>query len=502
MAVGKVYSRQQERPHLSYHRQALVRGAIALFAALGWSPLQKAQDRQSGPAPSSAQDTYAKLCAGCHGADAHGSQQGPGLADNPGVRGRSVQSLRNVILKGIPSAGMPAFPLPDATVDALVELLKSLNAPAADSSVPGDKAAGKEFFFGAGKCASCHMVYGEGKAIGPDLSNVARELTVDQIRQALLQPSAQIAPGYGLVTIRLRDGGTLRGFARNRTRFDIQVQDLKGEFHPVSLDRVAAVEEEKQSLMPPAKADPRELQNLIAYLSSWSGIRSGPSPVSRGTPEGGIDFSRILNPKPGDWPTYNGNLSGNRYSELKRIDGGNVNKLALRWSFSVPLWAQFFPDTPYYHENMRYYGLETVPLVADGIMYATGPGQVFALDARSGHLIWQYSRPRTPGIVSDASLGTNRGLALLGDKLFMTTDNAHLIALHRVTGRLLWEVVMPDEPQRYGGTVAPLDREGHGGGGCVRRRLGHSRIFGGLQSLQRRARVAPVDCTGEGRTGY
>ena len=119
------------------------------------------------------------------------------------------------------------------------------------------------------------MVYGEGKPIGPDLSNVARELTVDQIRQALLQPSAQIAPGYGLVTVRLRDGGTLRGFARNRTRFDIQLQDLKGEFHPVSLDRVAAVEEEKQSLMPPAKADPRELQNLIAYLSSLSGIRSG-----------------------------------------------------------------------------------------------------------------------------------------------------------------------------------------------------------------------------------
>src|SRR4030095_16361518 len=83
MAVGKVYSRQQERPNLSYHRQALVRGAIVLVAVLGWSPLQKAQDRQSGPAPLSAQDTYAKLCAGCHGADAHGSQQGPGLADNP-----------------------------------------------------------------------------------------------------------------------------------------------------------------------------------------------------------------------------------------------------------------------------------------------------------------------------------------------------------------------------------------------------------------------------------
>jgi PQQ-dependent dehydrogenase (methanol/ethanol family) len=94
--------------------------------------------------------------------------------------------------------------------------------------------------------------------------------------------------------------------------------------------------------------------------------------------------------------------------------------------------------------------------VADGIMYITGPNQAFALDARSGHQIWHYSRPRTPGLVSDASLGTNRGVAILGDKVFMVTDNAHLIALHRVTGRLVWEVVMPDEPQHYGSTVSPL----------------------------------------------
>ena len=361
-----------------------------------------------------------------------------------------------MILKGIPAAGMPPFALSDADVDSLVALLKSLNAPAADATVSGDRAAGKEFFFGEGQCASCHMVYGAGEPIGPDLSNVARELTVDQIRQALLQPSAQITPGYALITVRMRDGSMLRGFARNRTRFDIQLQDLNGAFHPVSLDRVAAVEEEKQSLMPTVKATPREMQDLIAYLSSLSGAVSGNSVSSRGTREGGIDFSRILNPKPGDWLTYNGNLSGNRYSELTRINAANVNKLALRWSFSIPLWSQFLPDTPYYHENMRYFGLETVPVVADGILYATGPGQVFALDARTGNLIWQYSRPRTSGIVSDASLGTNRGVALLGDKLFVATDNAHLIALHRVTGRLLWDVVMPDEPQHYGATGAPL----------------------------------------------
>jgi PQQ-dependent dehydrogenase (methanol/ethanol family) len=416
------------------------------IVALACSSLQ-AQD---------AQTTYDKLCSGCHGADAHGSQQGPGLAGNAGVRRRSVQSLRNVILKGIPAAGMPPFPLPDAQLDSLVALVKSLNAPAADSKAPGDQAAGKEFFFSKGQCATCHMVYGAGEPIGPDLSNVARELTLDQIRQALLQPSAQISAGYALVTVRLRDGAALRGFVRNKTRFDLQLQDLKGVFHSVSLDRVAAIEEEKQSLMPAVKATPGELQNLIAYLSGLSGVHSGAPTSSRTNAEGGVDFSRILKPKAGDWITYNGNVSGNRYSELTQINAANVNKLGLRWTFSIPLWSQFLPDTPYYHENMRYFGLETVPLVADGIMYVTGPNQAFALDARTGHPIWQYSRPRTPGIVSDASLGTNRGVAILGDKVFMATDNAHLIALHRVTGRLLWEVVMPDEAQHYGSTVAPL----------------------------------------------
>ena len=89
------------------------------------------------------------------------------------------------------------------------------------------------------------------RRIGPDLSNVAREMTVDQIREALLQPDARIAPGYGLVTVRLRDGQTLRGFARSRTSFDIALQDLKGVFHPLSLDEVSRITEEKQSLMPP-----------------------------------------------------------------------------------------------------------------------------------------------------------------------------------------------------------------------------------------------------------
>ena len=237
------------------NRTSALVSAILLSAALLLGPAVWAQAPPAAPAAADVRQTYLKLCAGCHGEDARGTQQGPGFAGNPWVRRRSMQNLRNVILKGIPAAGMPGFnDLPASTVDALAALVASFNASAAEAKVPGDRTAGKEFFFGQGKCASCHMVSGEGAAIGPDLSNVARDMTVDQLSEALLNPGARIAPGYALVTLQLRDGTTLRGFARSRTRFDIVLQDLEGRFHPLSLDQVARITEEKSSLMPPRES--------------------------------------------------------------------------------------------------------------------------------------------------------------------------------------------------------------------------------------------------------
>lgn len=399
---------------------------------------------------------FATNCAGCHGADAHGTDQGPALAGDRTVRQRSIPQLRNLIHNGIPAAGMPPFDLPADQLDALATLVHSLNAPAADSAVPGDVAEGEHFFFGKGQCAFCHMAYGRGAAIGPDLSNVAHELTLDEIREALLKPRARITPGYEFVTVQLRDGQTLRGFARGRSNFDIRLQDLNGKFHVLQRGQILAIHEGKKSPMQPAKASPKELQDLIAYLSRLTGVKPGVLSAPPPAGKDGITFSRILNPKPGDWLSYNGKLSGNRYSELKQINTANVNKLGVKWTFSIPLWKHFLPDTPYFNQNMQYFGLEVTPIVADGIMYVTGPDSAYALDALTGREIWEYSRPGTPGLVGDASLGTNRGVAILEDKIFMVTDNAHLIALNRTTGRLVWEVVMPDEPQHYGSTLAPL----------------------------------------------
>ncbi|HUS04669.1 MAG TPA: PQQ-binding-like beta-propeller repeat protein [Bryobacteraceae bacterium] len=410
--------------------------------AVFFGVLSLAAGQPAAPPPAklveAGQKSFAAHCSACHGGDAEGTDMGPTLSGTRRLRSRSLQQLRNTISQGMPSAGMPAFHLPGPELDALAAFVRSLNATAAESGAPGDALAGRQFFFGAGRCDTCHMVRGRGKAVGPDLSNVGREMTLGEIRQVLRDPSSRVTPGYEMVSVQLRNGTTVRGFARGRTNFDLQLQGLDGRFQMLQEHQIAAVRIEKQSLMKPVNAKPEELRDLVAYLSNIHRVEeSAPALPFPDAP--GIDFARISNPKPGDWLTYNGTLSGNRYSTLKQINTANVKDLGVKWIFPVD-----------------HFGLEVTPVVADGVMYITGPNQAIALDALTGRQLWKYSRPRTAGLIGDASLGTNRGVAILGDKVFMTTDNAHLIALNRVTGSLVWDVYMPDEPMHYGSTVAPL----------------------------------------------
>jgi alcohol dehydrogenase (cytochrome c) len=141
-----------------------------------------------------------------------------------------------------------------------------------------------------------------------------------------------------------------------------------------------------------------------------------------------------------DWPAYNGQPGGNRYSTLDQINRSNVARLAPKWIFGLP-------DTP---------PLEGTPVVAEGLMYVTSANQCYALDAGSGRQVWHYSRPRTKRLIGNAAGGINRGVALAGDRVFMVTDHAHIIALHRFTGALLWETEMADWHLNYNATSAPL----------------------------------------------
>ena len=141
-----------------------------------------------------------------------------------------------------------------------------------------------------------------------------------------------------------------------------------------------------------------------------------------------------------DWPTYNGDVRGNRYTPLKQISQANVSQLSPQWMFTMEGVAR----------------AETTPVVVEGLMYVTSANECWALDAGSGREIWHFQRPKTRGLVGNAAGGFNRGVAWAGDRVFMVTDNAHILALNRISGAIEWETEMADWKQNYNATSAPL----------------------------------------------
>ena len=404
---------------------------ISMFLVATWL------NAQGGPP---GKRRFETLCSACHGADGTGGERGPALVGRSESRVHSVDDLRNIIRNGIPAAGMPAFHLPDTRLEELVEFVHGLRAPAAESPAPGDARAGEQFFFGKGNCAGCHSVHGRGGWIGPDLSEIGRHRSLSEIETALREPGRRITPGFQVASVRLRDGTTIRGLLKNESTFDLQLQGLDGRLHLLTRDEITAVDRDKNALMPAVADSAPEYHDLLAYLSRLTGgapDRATPAPAPL---PGAVSFSQIADPKPGDWPTYHGVLTGNRHSALDQINTSNVANLGARWTFTISSTRR----------------LEMTPVVVDGVMYVTSVNEAHALDARSGREIWRFERPRSKGLAGDAAGGINRGVAILGDRVFIVTDNAHLLALHRLTGSLLWDVEMADSHQNYGATSAPL----------------------------------------------
>src|ERR1041385_3133663 len=200
-------------------------------------------------------------CAICHGADAGGGERGPSLM---GAR-RSKALILDTIRKGKPG-GMPAFRLPAKEESAVVDFVYSLSGAAKSSRITGNAAAGKAYFWGKGGCGNCHMIYGHGGVKGPDLTTPGTTLTLRKLEKALSSPGG--APGYKVISVQLKAGSTLRGFARNESSYDLQLQDFDGNFHFLRQDDIVHIERDKKPLMPPVHLSTPDLHNLLAYLSA------------------------------------------------------------------------------------------------------------------------------------------------------------------------------------------------------------------------------------------
>jgi len=144
------------------------------------------------------------------------------------------------------------------------------------------------------------------------------------------------------------------------------------------------------------------------------------------------------------WLTYSGDYSSQRHSPLKEITPENVNKLATQWTFEATGMA-------------RGRGFEATPLLVDGVLFITGTNNwAWAIDARTGKQIWQYRRQLPTGLTYGGGNIVNRGFGMLGNSLFMATLDAHLIALDRNNGNVLWDTTLADFKLGHAATLAPL----------------------------------------------
>src|ERR1700724_293027 len=144
--------------------------------------------------------------------------------------------------------------------------------------------------------------------------------------------------------------------------------------------------------------------------------------------------------EPQNWLTYSGDYAGHRFRAFEQINAANAHSLAPKWAYQTMAGGKF----------------ETTPLVVDGVLYGTGQDdRAFALDARTGRPIWQYQRA-LPADIRPCCGRVNRGLAILGDKVFLGTLDAHVIALDAKTGNVIWDVTPVDYRGGYSFTLAPL----------------------------------------------
>ena len=263
-------------------------------------------------------------------------------------------------------------------------------------------------------CARCHGADGRGGQMGPGI--VARLSSRSDVELASLVRDGLPARGMPALAIAGPELRQLIAFLRTLRAPDaealprVRVETVDG----ATLDGVAL------------NQSPADLQ-----------LRTDDGRLHLLRPAG-TRYRRVTSDV--DWPGYHGAPTGNRFSRLDRINRGNVARLAPAWMFALPGAER----------------LQVTPVVVEGVMYVTNVNECYALDAGSGRRIWHYRRARTKGLAGDAAAGINRGVAVGGDRVFLVTDNARLLALNRFTGALLWDAEMADWRQNYGATSAPL----------------------------------------------
>jgi alcohol dehydrogenase (cytochrome c) len=385
---------------------------------------------------------YRVRCADCHGLDAKG-YRGPDLVAAIGG-GMADERIFDTIRKGVPGTEMPAqreLDTADTDILQIIAYLKNIGTVAPPERPVGNVDHGRQLF--SQQCTSCHRVAGAGGRIGPDLTRIGVSRSRAALTREIRTPSEWMAPNFETVTIVTKDGQRIRGVKKSEDVFTIQIMDTRERLQGYVKANLQQVIFEKDSLMPafpPARLSDSDLTDVVGYLTTLRGAETITASPAVATPT--VAPQDILNglKDPTRWLTYSGDYGGHRYSPLTQITPDNVSQLSAQWTFQTGQLGSF----------------QTTPIVIDGVLYVTGfNNNAWAIDARSGRTIWRYRR-ELPEDLKLCCGAINRGFAVLGDRLFMGTLDAHLVALDMKTGVVLFDVQLANYKDGYSATVAPL----------------------------------------------
>jgi len=390
---------------------------------------------------------FERMCAECHGERGKGAR-GPDLTVGNWKHGAADSDLIKNIRQGIPGTSMPAIAMSEEDAKAIVVFLRSLQGRTMGDRSIGDPESGRKLFWRGGQCSRCHMLRGRGGRLGPDLTEIGKERKIDDVRQSIARPSQVLRANFESVEIEFPSGNKLRGVARNEDTFSVQLMDAEERLHLLMKRDLKRVTSIRESLMPVPDLKPSQIEDLVAYLVTPSVEPDSFASGYEWTPASdfNVTFQRLRDSwrESKNWLSYWGNYQGTHYSNLSSVTPANVSALRSQWAFQ-------------YNGS----GIESTPLVVDGLMFVTGPlNNVTALDARTGRAIWNYHRQLPEGKWRRCTVMTNRGLAILGDRLYMATLDAHLLALDAKTGNVIWDVAVDDHAKGYSITAAPLAIEG------------------------------------------
>jgi len=222
---------------------------------------------------------FQTLCARCHGMLGEGSE-GPNLARPNLVHAPDDAALVSLIVGGIPGTGMPGSrQLRGQDGPDVAAYVRSLGVLPPEE-MPGDPIAGAEVYRVIGNCSSCHILHGEGKGAGPELSNVGQRRNAAYLRRSMTSPEAdqpRLVDRFrgslqAFLTVRIvSEYGVYEGMRINEDAFTVQMRDMAGEIYSFEkFDLISYEKVQGHSLMPGYNSllDEKQIDDVVSYLMS------------------------------------------------------------------------------------------------------------------------------------------------------------------------------------------------------------------------------------------